>query len=93
MVGKMMTDRKTWSFYIRASRQQEGNDTGLETSKTSNPPSVTHFLQQAHTYFNKATAQSSDISYEPKWAIFIQTTKNTLYTCQKFSNSRECLKQ
>ena len=49
--------------YILIRRQQEVDSVTLskvwakDTSKTS--PTVTHFLQQGHTYFNKATPPNS----------------------------------
>ena len=63
--------------YIFLGTQQEVNwDTGCglrvcETLKSAS--TVTHFLQQGHTYSNKATPPNSVIPYEIMGANCIQT--------------------
>lgn len=42
--------------------------------KPQSLPSVTHFLHESHTYFNKATPPNSTTPYETMGDIFIQTT-------------------
>lgn len=49
----------------------------IEHLKPESPFSVTHFLQQDHTYFNNATPPNSVIPYESKGAVVIQTTTKT----------------
>ena len=46
-----------------------------------------HFLQQGHTYFNKATPPNSAPLYGPMGANYIQTTTHFQLNCQPASHS------
>jgi len=48
------------------------------------PPSVTYFLQQGHTHFNKVTPPNSTSPYEPMGAIFIQTLKLKTFKAKNY---------
>ena len=65
---------------IRKRSELLGLTWSSQTSKLqSHLVTVTSFLQQSHTYANKATPPISDTPYEPMEAIFIHTTTVHLY--------------
>ena len=86
MVGSMVACRQTqcWkgtgssTLGSTGSRKRVRHWAWLELLRPQSSPTLSHFLQQGHTYFNEATSPNSATPYEPVGALFVQRTAERL---------------